>query len=358
MGNNNYGISLPVCAFDFKPSARIWLMDVAGRAVRITHQGYFLRVPERGVHALSSYITDDNDLFLLAHMGLAEVDPVAWRLQVTGLVLKPMAFRLAEVRAMPQHQVTSVHECAGSPLTPAVPKRRVGNVVWSGVRLRDVLEPCGVAPDAAFIWTQGLESGDFADVKSEPYVKDLPLSKALSPEVLLATGMNGIPLSSERGGPVRLVVPGWYGTNSVKWLGALTVTAHRAPGPYTTRFYNDPSANGPKPVWGIAPESIIVSPSSQDALVAGTPFLVQGWAWAESGVTRVEVTADGGMTWTPAMLERRVDFGWQRFSLRRRFLSGQTQLSCRCFDGSGNAQPESGARNAVHTVSLDVAAAR
>ena len=323
----------------------------------MTHQAYFLRVPERGVHALSSYVTDDKDLFLLAHMGLAEVDPVAWRLQLTGLVLTPMSFSFADLRALPQHQVTSVHECAGSPLTPTMAKRRVGNVVWSGVRLRDLLEQCGLAPAAAFIWAQGLESGDFADVKNEPYVKDLPLSKALSPEILLATGMNGMPLSSERGGPVRLLVPGWYGTNSVKWLGALTVTAHRAPGPYTTRFYNDPSPNGPKPVWGIAPECIIVSPSLEEAPVAGTPFLVQGWAWAESGVARVEVTADGGVNWMPAMLEQRVDFGWQRFSLHWEFPSGKTQLSCRCFDASGNGQPESGARNAVHTVSLDIAAA-
>ena len=110
---------------------------------------------------------------------------------------------------------------------------------WS--RLSDILERWGVVPDAAFVWAHGLEWGDFADLKNEPYVKDLPLAKAVSPEVLLATGMNGLPLTPGRGGPVRLVVPGWYGTNSVKWLGALTVTDRRAPGPYTTRFYTDPS---------------------------------------------------------------------------------------------------------------------
>ena len=332
-------------------------MDVPGPSMRMTYQGYFLRVPERGVHALTSYITEDNDLFLLAHMGVAAVDPVAWKLQVSGLVVKPTSFSLADVQAMSQHWVTSVHECAGSPLTPTVPKRRIGNVVWSGVRLADLLEQCGLSPGAAFVWTHGLESGDFADVRNEPYVKDLPLVKAMSPEVLLATGMNGMPLTPERGGPVRLVVPGWYGTNSVKWLGALTVTTHRAPGPYTTRFYNDPSPNGPKPVWGTAPESIIVSPSSDDdALFAGIPFLIQGWAWSESGVARVEVTADSNGAWIPANLEQRFDFCWQRFSLLWTFRSGQRQLSCRCFDASGNGQPESGARNAVHTVVVDVTA--
>ena len=331
-------------------------MDVSRPGVRMTHRGYFLRVPERGVHVLTSYITQDPELFLLAHMGLAAVDPLEWNLEVGGMIMKPASFRLADLQAMPQYEVTSVHECAGSPLTPSVPKRRVGNVVWSGVRLADVLEQCCLAPGAAFVWTHALEWGDFADLKNESYVKDLPLAKATSPEVLLATGMNGLPLTPDRGAPVRLVVPGWYGTNSVKWLGALTVTDCRASGPYTTRFYNDPSPGGPKPVWAIAPESVIVSPSPGAAPSAGEPSLIQGWAWAESGVERVEVTCDAGETWLPAELEPRVGFGWQRFSLPWTFQPGPCRLSCRSFDASGNGQPESGARNALHEVVIDVPA--
>ncbi len=322
----------------------------------MTHQGYFLRIPDCGVHGLKSYITEDTYLFLLAHMGLAAIDPVEWRLDISGMVRQSGSFSLAHLEAMPHHEVTSVHECAGSPLTPTVPKRRVGNVVWRGVRLADVLEQCGLAVGAAFVWTHGLESGDFADLKNEPYVKDLPLAKARSREVLLATSMNGVPLSSGRGGPVRLVVPGWYGTNSVKWLGALTVTDHRSPGPYTTCFYNDASPAGPKPVWGIAPESVVVFPSPHDALLSGEPFLIQGWAWAESGVARVEVRTDVSGAWIPAHLESRIDFGWQRFTLPWTFRSGQQQVSSRCFDLSGIGQPESGARNAVHTVTVNVEA--
>jgi DMSO/TMAO reductase YedYZ molybdopterin-dependent catalytic subunit len=277
-------------------------MELPMTGVRMTHNGYFLRVPERGVHALTSRITEEENVFLLAHMGLAEVNPESWQLQVEGLVRSPASLRLADLQTMPQHKVMSVHECAGSPLTPTVPKRRVGNVVWSGVRLMDILEQCGAAPEAAFVWAHGLERGDFADLKDEPYVKDLPLWKATSPEVLLATVMNGKPLSPERGGPVRLVVPGWYGTNSVKWLGRLTVADRRATGPYTTRFYNDPSPNRPQPVWGIAPESILVSPAPKEALTAGELVLIQGWAWAESGISNVEVSTNAGATRVKAMV--------------------------------------------------------
>ncbi len=329
-------------------------MELSTPAVRMTHEGYFLRVPDRGVYALTSDVTDDKDLFLLAHMGLAEVDPQSWILRVKGLVSKPASFRLADLLAMEQHEVMSVHECAGSPLTPAVPKRRVGNVVWSGVRLSDVLDQTSVGPEAVFVWAHGLERGDFADLKQEPYVKDLPLAKASAPEVLLATGMNGLPLTPGRGGPVRLVVPGWYGTNSVKWLGALTVASHRAPGPYTTRFYNDPTPSGSQPVWGIAPESILVSPAPDSALWAGEPVLIEGWAWAESGVAKVEISINGDESWITARLEPRREFSWQRFSLSWTFPSGKHRLSCRCFDASGGCQPESGARNAVHVVTLRV----
>ena len=107
-------------------------MDASNRIIKMTHQGYFLRVPEQGVHALTSYITEDNELFLLAHMGLAEVNADAWTLQVSGLGNSSTRFSLADLQAMTQDKVTSVHECAGSPLTPTVPKRRVGNVTWSG----------------------------------------------------------------------------------------------------------------------------------------------------------------------------------------------------------------------------------
>lgn len=329
-------------------------MSNQSHGVRITHEGYLLRVPDRGIHDLTSYFTTEEELFIVTHMALVEVDPASWRLHIDGLVQSPISLTLDDIHAFPQHSVVSVHECAGSPLTPTEPKRRVGNVTWSGACLADVLARCGVMPQASFVWSKGLEWGEFAGVKDEPFVKDLPLRKALSSEVLLAVAMNGHPLSAERGGPVRLVVPGWYGTNSVKWLDKLTLADKRAPGPYTTRFYNDPSPDGSRPVWGIAPESAIVSPAPDMHVIAERPLTIQGWAWAESGVSLAEVSVDGGQTWMTASLASRQDFGWQQFSLLWSFAKGTHKLMCRCFDSAGAGQPSEGARNAVHSIEIHV----
>ncbi|WP_233848930.1 molybdopterin-dependent oxidoreductase [Paraburkholderia sp. HD33-4] len=295
-------------------------------------------------------MTDDDTLFVVTHMALIDVDPGAWSLQIGGMVGNPCAISLDRILALPQHDVVSVHECAGSPLTPKEARRRVGNVIWSGPRLSDVLDLCGVQAGSSYVWSEGLEWGEFAGIRDEPFVKDLPLEKALAPEVLLAVAMNGKPLGAERGGPVRLVVPGWYGTNSVKWVGKITLSDTRAPGPYTTRFYNDLTPAGPRPVWAIAPESVMVSPADNGLVPAGQRPDIEGWAWADAGVTRVEISVDGARKWAAAELEARRDFGWQRFTLSWTPAAGEHRLSCRCFDAQGAGQPAASARNEVHSI--------
>jgi DMSO/TMAO reductase YedYZ molybdopterin-dependent catalytic subunit len=320
----------------------------------MTHEGFKLVTPPGGVHALTARLTAETDLFLVTHMGLAAIEPETWWLEIDGLVARPCRLTLADLAGLPRITVTAVHECAGSPLAPTEPKRRVGNVVWSGVPLASVLAQAGVRPSASFVWSEGLEWGSFAGMTGEPFVKDLPLSKV--PDALLATHLNGEPLSSDRGGPVRLVVPGWYGTNSVKWLGRLTLSDRRAPGPFTTRFYNDPGADGPLPVWGIAPESILVLPQPNGPkLQAGEPTVLSGWAWGECGVGTVEICI-GNDAWRPAELEPPDGFAWQRFSSSWTPMApGRYRLACRCVDLLGRGQPAAGARNAIHVIEVAVA---
>ena len=135
--------------------------------------------------------------------------------------------------------------------------------------------------------------------------------------------MNGDPLPAQHGFPVRLVVPGFYGTNSVKWLSRMTLNESRAPGPFTTRWYNDPVLDGfgmeigaTTPVWSTAPESLIVSPSPHDTVDSSTMHEIWGWAWADGGVRSVYVRADDAASWRRAELEAPRGREWQRLSMR------------------------------------------
>ena len=135
--------------------------------------------------------------------------------------------------------VVSIHECAGSPLQPSVPTRRICNVLWSGVKLAEVLDRLEPESSATFLWSYGADYGEFDGVECDAYLKDLPMER-VKEDVLIAFEMNRIPLRAEQGFPARLVVPGYYGTNSVKWLTRITLADKRAEGPFTVRWYNDP----------------------------------------------------------------------------------------------------------------------
>ncbi|MDQ2735539.1 MAG: molybdopterin-dependent oxidoreductase, partial [Pseudomonadota bacterium] len=194
--------------------------------------------------------------------------------------------------------------------------------------------------------------------ETDCYLKDLPLAKAMSDEVLLATTLNGAPLDERHGAPARLVVPGFYGTNSVKWLTEIQLAADRAQGYFTTTLYNDTVVTRDiiekRPVWEVAPHSVIVAPGAGDRLLAGLQQL-WGWAWSAYPVQTVEVSVDGGHSWDVAEVSPREDFCWQRFSFYWTPAAlGQYTLLCRATDTSGFAQPKSGARNEVLKVNVVV----
>jgi sulfane dehydrogenase subunit SoxC len=190
-------------------------------------------------HQMTDTVTSADDVFVLAHLGIPRIAPAHWSLSIDGLVGCARMLTLGDLKARPKRIVEAVHQCCGSPLEPTVPTRRVANVHWAGVDLAALLDEAGIDPAAQFLWSYGLDGGDFAGKPCEWYVKDLPLQRLAAGDVLLAYELNGEPLSAEHGFPLRLVVPGYYGTNSVKWLWRLHLAEHRAPGPFTTDFYND-----------------------------------------------------------------------------------------------------------------------
>jgi DMSO/TMAO reductase YedYZ molybdopterin-dependent catalytic subunit len=305
-------------------------------------------------------VTAQRDLFVLAHLGVPQVDAAQWRLEIGGLVDRPLTLALDDIRRLPSRQVESFHQCAGFPRRADLAVRRVANVVWSGVDLADLLQTCGVGPDARFLWAYGLDHGHYDGVTAKWYVKDVPLSRLTDGGVLLAYAVNGEPLTPEHGFPLRLIVPGYYGTNSVKWLWRIELAQGRATGPFTTELYNDPnpSTGGTRPVWDAPPESLIVAPAPGP--IPAAPLTIWGWAWAAAGVAKVDVSVDvsvdGNETWLPARLEPRQQWSWQRFALDWQPAgTGSFTLAARATDTRGAIQPMQKARNAVHTVAISVA---
>lgn len=302
-------------------------------------------------HRLDPRYTAAEDVYLIGHLGVAEVDAAAWRLRVDGLVDAPHAIGLDELRAMGSEPVTATLECFGNPLDPDVPVRRVANLRWRGVPVRRVLERAGVRPGATTVWATGLDHGEFAGEHCTEYRKDLPLDVVLD-RGLLAHTLDDGPLPPERGYPVRLVVPGYFGTNNVKWLGALTVADRRPEHLFTTRLYQRPPPGGgpPEPVRDLDVNSLITAPRDGTAAAVHGGQEIAGWAWSSVAVERVEVAVDG--RWETAELEaaRPGVITWQRFRARRPLAPGEHELAVRATDRHDRTQPGDGARNAVHRI--------
>jgi DMSO/TMAO reductase YedYZ molybdopterin-dependent catalytic subunit len=278
------------------------------------------------------------------------------------MVERPRTYRFDDLIRYPKTEVVSIHQCCGSPFSPFEPTRRVCNVKWGGVRLLDVLADCRPSTNAQYVWSYGADFGEFGGIVVDAYVKDLPISR-VEGDVLIGYEMNSNALPDEHGFPARLIVPGFYGTNSVKWLIRMTLSDRRAPGPFTTRWYNDPVRDGigretgqAMPVWLIAPDSLIVSPAPHETIeLSSAEREIWGWAWADGGVRNVYIRTEDAATWLRAQLVPHRGREWQRFSMRwRPGQSGAVVLASLAEAMNGLFQPISGWRNAIYDVPVNV----
>ncbi|GAA3929031.1 sulfite oxidase [Actinomadura viridis] len=305
-----------------------------------------------------------NDRFFVRnHTRTPLIDARTWRLRLhgTGLRGAPPAGRAVEfgyedLLALPAETMTVAVECAGNGRsfygtqqgTPAegTPWRLggVGVARWRGVRLATVLERAGLAETAVDVLPRGLDPNFVTGgVDLGPVRRPLPVAKALD-DVLLAYEMNGEPLPPDHGFPVRLVVPGWIGVSSVKWVGEIEVADRPLFSPWNTRFYrlfgpDHPPEGGP-PLAEQVVKSAFELP--WDATVrAGRPVVLTGRSWSPHGpVRRVEVSTDGGATWRTARL-RGPERGWRRWETTwRPDRPGPTALLARATDASGATQPD------------------
>lgn len=325
---------------------------------RFSVNGPYARTPAQP-HDLTDRTTPTNKAIVLCHLGIPDIEAANWSLTIDGLVDRPTTLNFSQLNEMPFHELESVHQCAGNPLAPEDPTRRVCNVIWGGVLLRDIFNALGVMPAAKFVWAVGFDEGVLAGTFCPSYTKDLPIER-VNKDVLVALKMNGESLLPEHGFPARLVVPGYYGTNSVKWLNRLELRESRAPGLFTTKWYNDPvfdesglPTGRSKPVWSVAPQSIIVSPGPNANIQVGCRTEVWGWAWADGGVDQVELIINGSACFKTEV-EKPAGYAWQRF--RGSWVptgSGKVTLSSRARAISGELQPESGRRNAAYSVEVE-----
>jgi sulfane dehydrogenase subunit SoxC len=303
---------------------------------------------------LGSRITQTADAYVIGHLGIARVTGPDWSLRVDGLVGNELRIGLPQLRALPSVTVTAVLECFGNPLQPTIPVRRAANVRWRGVPVRTLLDAAGVRSHASTVWARGLDSGQFDGIDCACYLKDLPLA-TVAERGIIAYEMNGEPLTSEHGFPARLFVPGYFGTNNVKWLAALTLADRRPEHLFTTRLYQrvEPGAELTVPVRDLDVTSLITSPRDGQTVRPGT-VTIRGWAWGAVPVTAVAIGV--GDTWQRAELEPGSggDFAWQQFSADRHFGPGDYRILARATDRRGRVQPQAGARNQIHAVSLRV----
>ncbi len=280
-------------------------------------------------------------------------------LVIDGQVEREVSLTLADLRAMAVETAPTTIECAGNSraqLEPAVHGVQwvagaVSTAVWRGVPLGSLLAMAGVRDGADGVLLRGADNGEVPDGaggrQSVRFERSLPLEKALAPEVLIVTEMDGDTLPLEHGGPVRAVVGGWYGMASVKWLTRVTVTRQAPLGFWETveYAYLEPTGDGARtrvPVREMLPKAQITEPDPGASVRLGERVVVRGFAWAgEASVAHVEFNDDGSARWRPVRL---LDEPRPRLWTRWEFewcpdRAGARELLVRCHDDRGRSQP-------------------
>jgi sulfite oxidase len=315
---------------------------------------------ETGLHALDhSPVTATDAFYVRSHGAVPETDARSWRLHVDGKVQRELSLSLETLReAFREREVTATLQCAGNRRAGLIAIRDIpgeapwgpgatGTATWTGVALADVLAVAGPLSDVSHV---GFEGADISPEANPPqrFGGSIPFDKAFRPEVLLAWAMNGEPLLPVHGAPVRVVVPGYIGARSVKWLERIELRSEPWPGYFQHVVYRlVPEDESPGPGVGmplglVALNADVLSPVDGDTVIAG-PLEVRGYAFAggDRHVARVDVSLDGGHSWARADLGEDLGrWAWRQWQITLELTPGEHEILVRAWDSSAATQPE------------------
>jgi sulfite oxidase len=318
----------------------------------------------------ADWITPLESFYVRNHGETPRLESEGYQFTVDGLVKRPLQLSLDELaERFPMYKATATLTCAGNRRNEFAGKKiggvqwgagAIGNAEWSGVSLAAVLRHAGIRSDAKHVWFEG------ADVivdknESYPFGGSIALDKALSDDVrraqtLLATKMNGKPLTAEHGAPLRAVVPGFIGARSVKWLKKIVVSDRPSPNHYLAQAYKLIAEETPaavaaaEPLYEFAINSVICQPSEDTSASEGA-LQVRGFALPAGGEGRtirlVELSVDAGNSWVAAKLVSPVqEYCWVLWSAEVQVTALTERLTVRATDSSGQTQPREMAWNA------------
>ncbi len=322
-------------------------------------------VAETPEHLLDDDTTPNSKFYIRNNGNPPEMpaNPDAWKLTIDGEVNKPLEITLGDLKKKYRAQtLRMVLECGGngrSFFSPPTSGNQwtnggAGCAEWTGVSLADVLRTAGVKPSGIYTANYGADVHLSGDPKRLTLSRGVRIAKAMEPQSLLVWAMNGKPLESVHGAPLRLVIPGWAGSASHKWLTKITIRDKEHDGPGMTgnsyRVTINPMVPGTKSdpknmriLESMPVRSIITSPSNGTKFAAGTREIkLRGASWAgDLAVRQVDVSADFGQTWSRANLgQPKNRFDWQRWTANVRVPSdGYYEVWCRAADSNGKMQP-------------------
>jgi DMSO/TMAO reductase YedYZ molybdopterin-dependent catalytic subunit len=332
--------------------------------------------------SLDSWITPTDRFYIRNHFSkVPDIDPSDWRLSIEGLVKTPLSISLSDLQDLPSKDMVITLECAGnsrSQMTPPAEGLKFGQggvstARWTGVPLASLLDNAVMKNGAKEVLFLGADTGTEEEdgavfSHNLPYERSLSLADALNPDTLLVYKMNGEPLTRHHGSPVRLVVPGWYGMASVKWLTKVEVIDYAFDGFFQRRryvFINEGPDNNlyREPVATLRVKSLINSPRHGTVIHRGN-CTIGGFAWSGDGaIAKVEVSTDGGDTWKDARLVGQLnEHAWRRWEIQWDAThSGHFIVMARATDAAGNTQPQNVpwnfrgyANNSIHTIAVEV----